>query len=188
VKRALGSLLVGAGLLAGFGCGSAPDTDRLATVSRQGARNPLVGTWRRVNSCRRFVRALEDAGIKDQLHEWLVGGGYFDDSSQIDDVHPCRGAKEVEHSHFFTESGRFGSHDETGAQVDDGDYEIVDKTTVTFPSHVREFGGEITVHYRVEGKTLNFAVVVPAACTGDCRLATAWAISAFYPGPFERVE
>jgi hypothetical protein len=140
----------------------------------------IVGTWARVNSCEGFVQALKQAGLLDLAPEWLIGAGYFKSKDQIDRTHWCRGATEVEHSHFFTEAGGFGSYDETGAQVDDGTYELVDDHTIAFD--------RTTVHFRASGDTLRFDVVVPAPCKGQCREHTAWAISAFYPGPFKRVN
>lgn len=118
--------------------------------------------------------------------EWLVGGGYFQRRRDIDDARPCHGASEVEHSHFFTADGRFGSYDENGEEVDHGHYTIVDATTLKFPTHAKELGGAVTVRYRVQGDTLAFEVVAPDPCTGGCRMATAWALSAFYPGAFDR--
>lgn len=182
------------GLLALSGCGSETKPTRLrqtASMPPPAAKptvSSLVGTWRRVNSCETFVRAFAGAGLQELAPEWLAGGGYFERAGEIDDAHPCRGATEVEHSHFFTKAGGFGSYDEKGEQVDDGDYKAVNETTLRFPSAASAFGGEITVRYRIEGDTLTFAVVVPDGCTGKCRMATAWAISAFYPGPFSRVK
>jgi hypothetical protein len=89
---------------------------------------------------------------------------------------------------FASTHNGLGRNDENGAQVDDGDYRLVDNNTLTVPSHAREFGHRITVDYRIEGNTLRFDVVVPDPCTGKCRGATAWAIAAFYPGRFERVN
>jgi hypothetical protein len=192
--KLLAIFAVAVGLLAVSGCGSETKTNEDTTsASRPAAAanvtvSPLVGTWRRVNSCESFLQALEQAGLQKLAPEWLVGGGYFKNAADIDEANPCRGATEVEHSHFFTEAGGFGSHDEKGEQVDDGDYKAVDDTTLAFPSHASEFGEDITVSYRIEGDTLDFAVVVPDPCTGRCRLAAAWAISAFYPGPFTRVN
>lgn len=167
--------MVAVGLLAFSGCGSETKTNtatRTASTPPAAAKpkvSPLVGTWRRINSCE-IVRADVRAGRAPEARaQWLVGGGYFERAAEIDDAHPCRGATEAAHSHFFTKAGGFGSYDE-------------------FPTHAREFGGEITVRYRIEGDMLTFAVVVPDRCTGKCRLATAWAISAFYPGPFRRVK
>jgi hypothetical protein len=150
--------------------------------------NPLVGTWTRVNSCHAFVQAFTQAGLTRLIPDSLVGGGYFKQKSQIDAAHPCKGARQFKHSHFFTATGAFGSYDETGAQVDDGDYKIVAPNTLTFPSHEKDFGYKITVHYRISRKTLTTSVVVPRPCKGKCRGATAWAISAFYPKPFRRVK
>jgi hypothetical protein len=144
------------------------------------AKSSIVGTWARVNSCERFVRAFKKAGLLDLAPEWLVGAGYFTSKDQIDRAHWCQGATEVEHSHFFTEAGGFGSYDETGAQVDDGTYRLADDHTIAF--------SDATVHFQVSGDTLKFDVMVPDPCKGKCREGTAWAISAFYPGPFKRVN
>ena len=142
--------------------------------------SPLVGTWQRVNACASFVQAFKEAGLIDLAPEWLVGN-YFSSLDQIDSTNLCKGATEVLHSHFFTANGGFGSHDEKGRQVDDGSYQIVDNRTLTFPS------SDVTVHFSMEGDTLMFEVVVPESCVGSCREANAWALSAFYPGPFQRV-
>ena len=42
----------------------------------------------------------------------------------------CRGARSLEHDHFFTTANAFGSHDENGEEVDGGDFEVVDDDTV----------------------------------------------------------
>jgi hypothetical protein len=143
--------------------------------------SPLVGTWQRVNSCASFVQAFKEAGFIDLAPEMLVGGGYFTSLDQIDSTDLCKGATEVLHSHFFTANGGFGSHDEKGRQVDDGNYQIVDNRTITFPSN------DVTVHFSIKGDTLMFEVVVPEPCVGSCREANAWALAAFYPGPFQGV-
>jgi hypothetical protein len=120
--------IVAAGLLASSGCGSETKSDqatRAPSTPRAGAKaevNPLVGTWQRVNSCESFVRTFKRAGLGKLVPESLVGAGYFKRAGEIDDANPCRGATEVAHSHFFTDTGGFGSHDEKGEQVDDGDY------------------------------------------------------------------
>ena len=142
--------------------------------------SPLVGEWQRVNSCASFVQAFKEAGLIDLAPEWLVGN-YFTSLDQIDGTDLCKGATEVLHSHFFTANGGFGSHDEKGRQVDDGSYLLVDDRTITFPS------SDVTVHFSIEGDTVLFEVVIPNPCEGTCRDNTAWALSAFYPGPFQRV-
>jgi hypothetical protein len=150
------------------------------TSATEAPVSPLVGTWQRVNSCASLVQAFKEAGLIDLAPEWLVGG-YFTRLDQIDNTDLCKGATEVVHSHFFTANGGFGSYDETGRQVDDGSYRIVDDRTIIFPS------SNVTVHLSIEGNTVMFEVVVPDPCVGSCRDNTAWALSAFYPGLFERI-
>jgi hypothetical protein len=189
MNRVFTSALLAGAVLAAGACDSSEersDPAAAVTTASEAPSDRLVGTWRRVNSCRRFVQGFADAGLEDLTAEWLVGGGYYVRPRAIDHSRPCRGATEVQHSHFFTEDGRFGSYDQNGEEVDNGDYRILDDATLAFPSHAKEFGGDITVRYRVEGDTLEFAVEVPDPCTGRCRIATAWAISAFYSGAFER--
>jgi len=191
MQRTLVSLV--ALLTVGVGCGSsaepttATEPTQTSTVSTSETPvDPLLGTWARVNSCDAFLRAIQDAGLVDLAPEWLVGAGYFTSKAKIDPMDMCKGATEVEHSHFFTETGEFGSYDENGNQVDDGDYKVVGDRTLTFPSHAKEFGYRITVRYSVGGDTLSFRVRVPDPCNGPCREATGWALSAFYPGAFHR--
>jgi hypothetical protein len=178
MRRVVASVAALVGLV-GAGTALATTLD----VSRATAANPLVGTWQRTNSCTAFVDALTHAGLQDQITEWLVGAGYFHSKSQIDPNAPCKGARNLKHSHFFTSKGKFGSRDQAGNQVDDGDYKIVAPGTLAFPSHVRDFGYKIKVDYVIKGGKLRFDVVVPRPCPKKCHVATAWAISAFYPGP-----
>jgi hypothetical protein len=151
--------------------------------------NPIVGTWARVNSCTALVRALKGAGLADHLIDTLVGGGYFSAASQVRPATPCLGAHNKKHSHFFTSTHAFGSYDERRKQVDDGDYKLVAPGTLSFPSHAKDFGYKIAVRYTLTSGKLAFRVVVPKPCTGKCRDATAWALSAFYAGPsFHRTQ
>jgi hypothetical protein len=148
-----------------------------------GPANLLAGTWQRTNSCTAFVKAMRHARLGRGLSEWLVGAGYFRSAKQIDPAAPCRHARNVRHSHFFTATGGFGSRDEKGRQVDDGDYEIIAPHMLAFPSHAKEFGHKVRVRYRITAGRLRFHVVVPRPCTGKCRDVTGWALSAFYAGP-----
>jgi hypothetical protein len=144
----------------------------------------LVGTWTRVNDCESFVGALEDADLADLAPEWLVGAGYFATEAEIDPADPCAGATEVEHSHFFTADGEFGSLDEHGRQVDDGQYDVVDEDTIALA------GGQALVDFALssDGNAVSFTVPVPEPCEADCRGNYAYLISAFYPGEFARSE
>ena len=94
----------------------------------------------------------------------------------------------MEHSHFFTDDGAFGSHDEHGDEVDHGDYELVDEDTLAFPSHASEFGydGDLVVDFQIEGDIVTFDVVLPEPCEDTCTDAYAWALSAFASGPWTR--
>jgi hypothetical protein len=144
----------------------------------------LIGTWERTNSCTALVRAMRRARLNERvMRESIAGGGYYSSPTKVDLATPCKGAVNVRHSHFFTAAGAFGSRDETGSQVDDGDYRIIARNTLTFPSHQREFGFRIRVRYRIAGDSLRFTVLVPHRCVAKCQVATAWAISAFYAGP-----
>jgi hypothetical protein len=154
-----------------------------AATTSSAASGSLVGSWTRVNSCAALVRSLESAGLHDHLVDTLVGGGYFSSAGQVRAAAPCAGARSKKHSHFFTAGHAFGSRDEHGKQVDDGDYKVTAPNTLSFPSHAKEFGYKVTVRYSIVGGKLSFRVVVPKPCRGKCRDATAWAISAFYAGP-----
>jgi hypothetical protein len=148
--------------------------------------NPLIGEWQRKNSCKAFVAALKKAGLAGQMAKSL--DGWVPDAKHLDPANPCAGAFDVIHSHFFTADGQFGSHDDHGQQVDDGDYAVTADSTLTFPSHAREFGAAVVVRFRVSPEDkLSFVVDVPKTCTGPCADAHAWALSAFYPGAFTRV-
>lgn len=96
----------------------------------------------------------------------------------------------LEHDHFFTTDGVFGSHDENGAEVDSGDFEIIDGDTVSFPSHAAEFGydGDLTVDYTDTGDVVTFDVSPLVGWVEECADAFAWALSAFSSGPWERGE
>ena len=173
------------------GCGTTVSTtlssigDSVSTAPTTGspgsAIDPLIGTWTRVNSCTAFLTALKAAGLGDLAPEWLGGGNYFANASDINPDDQCAGAREVKHSHFFTASGQFGSLDENGAQVDDATYQLVDASTIAF--------GAVLVHFNISADDkLSFEVVMPDPCVGACREDHAWAISAFYPGEFERTK
>jgi hypothetical protein len=99
----------------------------------------------------------------------------------------CAGAEgPLEHSHWFTETGEFGSHDQAGEEVDDGDYALIDSDTLSFPSHSTEFGyvGDIHVDFTIVDGVATFHVSIPDSCDAPCQDAYAWALSAFSSGPW----
>jgi Tol biopolymer transport system component len=134
----------------------------------------IVGTWHRMQTCDELMAAFRAAGLLESHRQWA------------DDL--CAETKfPTEHSHFFTADGKFGSYDQNGKQVDDGDYTVVGDE-LRFPSHGRELGQgtEIVVRFRIEGDVATFDVKVPAACPDPCGLAYFWALSAFASGPWTR--
>ena len=135
-----------------------------------------------------MLAAFVSAGLAESHADWLAGN-FFGGSPVPTGGDVCEGAQEpLEHSHFFTASGEFGSHDENGQQVDDGDYVAPGAGKVAFPSHATEFGfaGDLVVGYSIDGDVVTFDVKLPDACDESCKDAYAWALSAFASGPWAR--
>jgi hypothetical protein len=145
----------------------------------------IVGNWARVQSCQDQLAAFQAAGLAETHATWITENWLAAGASPSASGDLCAGAKPpVEHLHFFTADGQFGSRDENGQQVDDGDYAIVDADTLAFPSHAHEFGyvGDLLVDFAVRDDQITFAVDMPPNCESACGDAYAWAISAFF-GP-----
>jgi hypothetical protein len=150
----------------------------------------LIGSWHRAQTCAEMLAAFEQAGLADSHVEWLQGN-FFGGEPGPTKGDVCEGARgPLEHDHFFTAAGAFGSHDENGEVVDGGDFEVVDEDTVGFPSHAAEFGydGDLVVDYTVIGDVVTFEVALPESCVDQCADAYAWALSAFASGPWQRGE
>ena len=92
----------------------------------------------------------------------------------------------LEYSSWFTETGEFGSHDQAGQQVDNGDYTLVDADTLSFPSHSSEFGfgGDILVDFAVNEGITNVRSHHPGTLRRSISGCHAWALSAFASGPW----
>lgn len=154
------------------------------------ASTELMGSWHRAQTCAVILATFQQAGLAGSHVEWLRGNLFGGEPGPTEgDV--CEGALgPLEHDHFFTAAGAFGSHDEAGEEVDRGDVELVDDDTVSFPSHAAEFGydGDLVVDYMVSGDVVTFDVALPSACVDACADAYAWARSAFSSGPWERGE
>ena len=146
----------------------------------------IIGYWHRAQTCAELYSAFEAAGLAQSHAGWLQGNFYGGaEGPTTGDL--CAGAAgPLEHSHWFTETGEFGSHDQAGQQVDSGDYILVDPDTVSFPSHSSEFGfgGEILVDFAVNAGITTFQVTIPESCDAACQNAHAWALSAFASGPW----
>lgn len=131
---------------------------------------------------------FEQAGLA-KSHVESVTGNFFGGSPAPTGGDVCMGARgPLEHSHFFTASGEFGSRDENRQQVDDGNYLVVDANTLAFPSHATEFGysGDLLVDYAINAGVLTFDVTLSRPCDDSCADAYAWALSAFASGPWAR--
>lgn len=149
-----------------------------ATASPSSSVAPFVGRWRRLTTCSELVAALEKAGMRKWVTEFVAGNSFIPgvtSANQVSATNPCKGAVPRRHSHFFTKSGEFGSLDWRGEPVDDGMYRVIDRRTFVIS---KEFP-KVTFHYSISGQTIKFAPVVARGCpTFRC----AWPISMAYPG------
>jgi hypothetical protein len=161
-----------------------------AASPTQSATTELIGSWHRAQTCKEMLAAFEKAGLAESHRDWLQGNFFGGDPGPTKgDV--CKGARgPLEHDHFFTAAGAFGSHDENGEEVDNGDFVVVDEDTVSFPSHAAEFGydGDLVVDYAISGDVVTFDVALPESCADKCADAYAWTLAAFASGPWERGE
>lgn len=170
----------------------APATAPPASISS------LLGTWRRIGACQPFVDAMLAAGFGDRIGTadglWMAGGVT---PKGTDPTAPdyCSGATTVAHSHFFHADGKFGSLDENGQQVDDGTFVLRGSDVIDFGTLQVRFAIDASDHLRF------VEIIAPDRCPQsgfgdgspdssglvDCSTDHAWAISAFYPGPYDRV-
>lgn len=184
-------------LITAAGCGDdsesgaeAPTNEGTDVSLTEAAAPELIGSWHRAQSCEEMLAAFDEAGLAESHRGWLQGN-FYGGKPGPKEGDLCAGAEgPLEHDHFFTAAGAFGSHDQNGEEVDGGDFEVVDDDTVSFPSHAAEFGydGDIVVDYAVNGDVVTFEVALPAPCVDTCADAYAWALSAFATGPWERGE
>ena len=176
--------LAAAGLLAGCAAGVAvspvPTASSVATPAPTSAGSQgLAGTWLGVHNCQRIFDLMTGAGMPEQALLNIVDAGVLPGVDQVSDIadpaHPCVGAVDVKHSHFFTAGGIFGSRDANGRQVDDGHWSIVDGSTF-------EIGG-VQFHYRVDGDTLRMEPVSVGSCpTNGEWCQEAWKLMVAMPG------
>jgi hypothetical protein len=124
------------------------------------------------------VSVLTEAGLEQWIGEAVAGNGFVPGVRSPDQIADPASLCDVprEHSHFFTEDGRFGSLDWNGEPVDDGTYEVLDEDTFVVS---KEFP-DVTFDYTIEGDTISFEPVIPE-CSPDC-FEAAWSVSVAYPG------
>lgn len=201
MKRVLCVVLICVCPLA-VGCGSdgaqAEGTSAPTNVNATGASTEgkdaatLVGRWERTNECPQLVAAFEEAGLAEVVPAFV--GDYFPDSTpqelaKKDDL--CSGAEPFVHSHFFTDTGQFGSLTEDLEQVDDGTYEITEDGTFVIS---KEFP-DVTFHYTVEDDTLTLTPVLTEPMKEEALshpfdfTPGGWSITMAYPGQtWKRVD
>ena len=131
-----------------------------------------------------MVAALEEAMIGELAPQVVAGNGLVPGSPErlADKPDLCSGSRPRAHSHFFTESGAFGSLDWERRPVDDGTYEVIDDDKVAI--------GPITLSFEITGNTITFEVAEPKSCkTDECRMTQAYAVAVAFPGkPWKRVD
>jgi hypothetical protein len=174
------------------GCGPSSSVPAAGTPNAdaspvESAVPALVGRWERVVTCQEMVGELDKAGLGPLTrYAWLGQTSSKGETSYVAGSptptlsHPCTGAIDRQHSHFFTQDGQFGSLDWNGGQVDDGTYRIVDDHTM--------FIGLVTFHYVIQsGETLKLTPgitkeMVSQAVADPKNFSPAlWAVAVAYP-------
>jgi hypothetical protein len=156
------------------------------------AATRLIGRWERVTTCQELVSELDKAGLAALApYAWrgqtssTGQGSYAPRSPKPTRAHPCTGALKRAHSHFFSQSGQFGSLDWLGGQVDNGPYRIINNNTLYIGSPPIA----ATFHYRIlHGDTLMLSPVLTKAMLRQALAhpqnfsAALWAVSVAYAG------
>jgi hypothetical protein len=164
------------------GAGSAVKTTAKTTAK---TKPSLVGRWELIRTCESQVAALRKAGLGALAPS--VAGDYFPDTDPAQLAKKrrvCAGARAAAHSHFFTKDGEFGSLDENGEQVDDGQYRLVDGDTFRIESEK-----SVTFNYQIEsGNRLSLQPVITSKMRREALAnplefsAAGWALAVAIPG------
>ena len=156
---------------------SASSSTAAASLIASPLAAPIVGEWVATQECQRVADMLAAAGfdefIAEQIYEFLPGA---DSPEDVDQDKPCPNAVPLQHSHFFTAGGRFGSRDYAGRLVDDGTYEVRGSTLV--------INGAAFQH-EVSGDVLTLQpepIDVSGCTTRECRFEGAWVLMVSMPG------
>ena len=156
------------------------------------AATGLIGRWERVTTCQELVNELDKAGLAPLAPDAWRGqtsstglSSFASGSPKPTKAHPCTGALNRQHSHFFSQSGQFGSLDWLGGQVDNGPYRIINNNTVYIGSPPIA----ATFRYRIlHGDTLMLSPVLTKAMLRQALAhpqkfsAAFWAVSVAYAG------
>jgi hypothetical protein len=181
------------------GCNSNSATPPASGTSHSPVSSPtgtavagLVGRWERVVTCQELVSELDKAGLGPLTPDAWLGQtsstglkSFASGSPKPTRAHPCTGALKREHSHFFSQSGQFGSLDWLDGQVDNGPYRIVNNNTV----YIGNPPTGAAFHYRIlPGDTLMLSPVLTKAMLRQALAhphkfsAAFWATSVAYAG------
>ena len=124
---------------------------------------------------------LREAGLEEYVLESVYGNGLVPGVTSEDGLkdpeHPCDGAVERKHSHFFTADGAFGSKDFDGQQVDDGTYTLEGDEGIVING--------MRFRYEIDGDELSLEpepVDISACTTKECRFGAAWVLMVALPG------
>jgi hypothetical protein len=153
------------------------------------APEPILGTWRMEYTCEAFVRAFERAGIGQLAFEQLVGfrmqEGPADRLANAGD--PCEGARHFQRTQIFHPNGYLIRYQDERLVDDCRCYELVDDHTFVLLGDPGD--PDITLHYRIDGRTLTFEPVTPDRCSSDrCLSSLGFAVGQYALGPWHRVE
>ena len=114
-------------LVTAAGCGDSESgagvstTEETETSPTEAATTELVGSWHRAQRCAEMLTVFVEAGLAESHRDWLQGN-FFGGEPGPAEGEPCGGAEgPLEHDHFITAAGAFGSHAENGEEVDGGD-------------------------------------------------------------------
>ena len=195
IRASIASLLIPLLLVACGGGESAKPSGQTSVASTDttiptttAQTEALVGRWEHVNECPQLTKALAEEGLETIAPS--VAGAYFPNSTprqlaKKDDV--CDGAEGFVHSHFFTDSGTFGSLTEDLEQVDDGLYEILDGGRVRI--------GGVVFRYEIEGDEFSLSPVITHAMKKEALAQplefsdAGWSVAVSYPGQvWKRVD
>jgi hypothetical protein len=141
----------------------------------------IVGEWVGVHDCERIVSMLRGAKLEEFLPDAIYGNGLVAGDPQAsaltDPEHPCEGAVQRKHSHFFTAAGEFGSKDFNGQRVDDGTYTLEGEDGLVINGS--------RFKYEIHGDELSLEpepVDISGCTTRECRSAATWVLMVAMPG------
>jgi hypothetical protein len=152
-----------------------------ASASAEASPPSIVGEWVGVHDCERIVALLRGAKLEEFLPDAIYGNGLVAGDPQAsaltDPEHPCEGAAQRKHSHFFTASGEFGSKDFNGQRVDDGTYTLEGEDGLVINGS--------RFKYEIHGDELSLEpepVDISGCTTRECRFPATWVLMVAMPG------